>query len=210
VNLTDPMSSVLPSVHGTVLAVLARTSTPLTGRRVAELASSPASQRQVANVLTALTEAGVVLREAQGPANLYVLNRDHLACSAIESLASLRDQLWARMRADVSCWRPAPHAVAVFGSAARGEGNSMSDIDVLVIRHHEIDADDRDWQDNLASFADRVHRWSGNSCEILEHTPGSLQALAHSGERIVTELRRDAVFLFGSVRALPVPPRGHP
>ena len=69
-DLTDPMSSVVPSVHGTVLSVLARTRAPLTGRRVAELASSPASQRQVANVLTALTEAGVVLRETQGSANL--------------------------------------------------------------------------------------------------------------------------------------------
>ena len=36
-DLTDPMQSVIPSAHGAVLSVLARTDEPLSGRRVAEL-----------------------------------------------------------------------------------------------------------------------------------------------------------------------------
>src|SRR5664279_4496389 len=73
-----PMSSVVPSAHGPVLSVLARTDAPLTGRRVAELTNPPTSQRQVSTVLTALTEAGIVRRETQGSAHLYTLNRDHI------------------------------------------------------------------------------------------------------------------------------------
>ena len=117
-DLRSPMSSVVPSAHGRVLSVLARTEAPLTGRRVAELTNPPTSQRQVSTVLTALTEAGIVRRETLGSAHLYELNRDHIAANVIASLSALREELWARMRAEVKSWTPMPVAVAVFGSAA--------------------------------------------------------------------------------------------
>jgi len=202
-DLGSPMSSVVPSAHGPVLAVLARTHAPLTGRTIAGLTRPRTSQRQVATVLAALADAGVVLRERLGSAHLYALNRDHVAADAIESLATLRDQLWARMAAAVSGWEPAPEAVAVFGSAARGDGSATSDIDLLVVRHESVGEDEPRWQAQLESFAALVGRWSGNSCAILEHTPSSLGALAASGERLVSELRQDAVFLCGDRAVLP-------
>jgi hypothetical protein len=36
-DLTNPIQSVIPSAHGAVLNVLARTDEPLSGRRIAEL-----------------------------------------------------------------------------------------------------------------------------------------------------------------------------
>jgi predicted nucleotidyltransferase len=202
-DLRSPMSSVVPSAHGPVLSVLARTHAPLTGRRVAKLTNPPTSQRQVSTVLTALTEAGIVQRETQGSAHLYTLNRDHIAADAIASLSSLREELWTRMRAEIQSWTPKPAAVAVFGSAARGDGTTASDIDVLVVRDESVEADDPQWQGNLASFADHVSRWSGNSCEILERSPSALEVLATNGERLIGELRRDAIFLHGDHRVLP-------
>ena len=202
-DLRSPMSSVVPSAHGPVLSVLARTNAPLTGRRVAELTNPPTSQRQVSTVLTALTEAGIVRRETQGSAHLYTLNRDHIAANAIASLSSLREELWTRMRAEIQSWTPKPAAVAVFGSAARGDGTTASDIDVLVVRDESVEVDDPQWQGNLVSFADHVSRWSGNSCEILERSPSALEVLAGGGERLIGELRRDAIFLYGDHRVLP-------
>jgi predicted nucleotidyltransferase len=105
--------------------------------------------------------------------------------------------------AEIQGWTPKPAAVAVFGSAARGDGTTASDIDVLVVRDESVEADDPQWQRNLASLADHVSRWSGNSCEILERSPSALEVLAANGERLIGELRRDAIFLHGDDRVLP-------
>ncbi|MBU4335843.1 MAG: hypothetical protein KJ548_04650, partial [Actinobacteria bacterium] len=60
-----------------MLAVLASTSTPLTGRAIAELTRPRVSQPRVARILTDLTEAGLVDRVQAGSASLFTLNRDH-------------------------------------------------------------------------------------------------------------------------------------
>ena len=148
------------------------------------------------------TEAGIVRRETQGSAHLFTLNRDHIAADAIASLSSLREELWTRMRAEIQSWTPKPAAVAVFGSAARGDGTTASNIDVLVVRDESVEADDPQWQGNLASFADHVSRWSGNSCEILERSPSTLEVLA-DGERLIGEPRHDAIFLHRDHKVLP-------
>ena len=75
-DLSSPISSVIPSAHGPVLAVLARTSEPLSGRRVAALTDGKVGQRRANEVLGALADAGIVLREHRPPAKLYRLNRD--------------------------------------------------------------------------------------------------------------------------------------
>jgi len=97
-DVSNPMSCVVPSAHGPVLAVLAGTTTPLTGRRVAELAQPRVSQPRVARILRELTAAGLVERTPAGSSSLFVLNREHLAAGAVEILATLRQQLWGADR----------------------------------------------------------------------------------------------------------------
>src|SRR5665811_739495 len=138
-DVSNPMSCVVPSAHGPVLAVLAGTTTPLTGRRVAELAQPRVSQPRVARILRELTAAGLVERTPAGSSSLFVLNREHLAAGAVEILATLRQQLWARIAEHARTWSHRPLAVVVYGSAARGDGNIDSDIDLLVVRPMDVD-----------------------------------------------------------------------
>lgn len=203
-DVSNPMADVVPSAHGPVLAVLASTTTPLTGRAIAELTQPRVSQPRVASILNELAEAGLANRTPAGSASLFSLNREHLAADPIEALASLRTRLWERMAEHASGWTHEPDAVVVYGSAARGDGDSTSDIDLLVIRPTAID-DEEDWHHDLTDFADQVTRWTGNPCEILDRSSEELRSMAAAGERLLGAIRRDGRAIVGSISLVPSP-----
>lgn len=195
VDLSDPLSTVIPCAHGPVLEVLARTDHPLSGRAVAALTDGKVSPARTRQVLADLVVNGLVLAQDAPPARLYRLNREHLAAEAVTALVNLRSTLLARVRATVQSWQPAAHAVWMFGSFARGTSDAGSDIDVLVVRPDSVDAEDPAWIAQLAAFANGVFAWTGNSCEIVEYR---LADLADSlGARLADDLREQALVLIG-------------
>ncbi len=200
-DLGNPMSSVIPAVHGVVLEVLARSDRPLSGRQAAALVADLAGHRQVNVVLGQLTEAGLVLREHHPPAYLYRLNHDHVAAEAIIALSDLRGILLARMRNLANAWHPKSAALWLFGSAARGDGNPSSDVDVLVLRPDAQSAENPHWIAQSDHFSAQVRAWSGNNCEVLEYSEKEFAALVARGERLITELRRDAIRIAGDTVA---------
>jgi predicted nucleotidyltransferase len=197
-QFSEPMSAAFPGLHGRVLSVLAHTDRALTGRAVAGLLRTPASTSGVQRVLDDLVRNGLVLSEPAGRAKLYTLNRDHVAAPAIEELASLRDRFIGRLRAEAETWEIPAAAVWLFGSTSRGQGGPDSDIDVLVVRPDDVADSDPQWLRQLETLADHATRWSGNPCEIVEYSSRQLKQLIRRGERLVTELRRDAVPVAGS------------
>lgn len=193
-DLSNPMRSVIPVGQGEVLAVLARTDRPLTGRRVAELTDGRLSQKGTNLALRALARTGLVLVEAHPPANLYRLNRDHLAAPSIEALAALRERLIAAMIDHIGSWEIHAEGAWLFGSAARGDGGEDSDIDVLVLRPETVD--EAAWDDQVELFATAVTTWTGNRCEVIEYTSEEFAALMSRDEdRLSVGLRADAVAL---------------
>ncbi len=197
-NLSKPISSVIPSGHGAVLGVLARTERPLSGRTVAELTDGQVSRSRTNDVLSELTSAGLVLCEKQPPAKLYVLNRSHVAAEAIVALAQLRDRLLDRMRTRFEEWPLPPLAAWLFGSFARGEGDVRSDIDVFIVRPDTIDADDPRWTSQLDAFTADVTAWSGNGCSAIDYSNAEFVKMVDAAERIAADVRRDGILLSGS------------
>ncbi|MCX6431879.1 MAG: nucleotidyltransferase domain-containing protein [Actinobacteria bacterium] len=195
-DLSLPIRSVIPSARADVLEVLAHAGKPMSGRQVARLVSGP-KQWRVNEVLGELVRSGLVLSEEHPPARLYRLNREHVAAAAIEALANMRSTLIERMRDRASQWKPEATAVWLFGSFARGEAEADSDIDVLVIRDDRVAADAPAWNEQISSFAESVQAWSGNRCSILEVSSSEFTGMARRGERLVDELRRDALGLSG-------------
>ena len=71
----------------------------------------------------------------------------------------------------------APVHASVFGSAARGDGDAASDIDVFVVRPATVAEDDATWRGQLDSLADDITRWTGNHAGISEVGPDDPGAL---------------------------------
>lgn len=196
-DLTRPISTVVPSLDGPVLGVLAGTTQPLTGRRVHGLAGV-GSETGVRKVLHRLVETGLVTAAEVGPSTVYALNRDHLAASAVLELTALRQLLIERFRGVFLSWSPQPlrHA-SLFGSAARGDGSVTSDIDLLLITDSETEQEEPSWVEQVGDLADRVHRWTGNHAQIYELSPSQFQQHLTAQEPIVQEWARDSITLFG-------------
>lgn len=155
-DVANPILSVVPSLHGPVLAVLARTSAPLRQTDVHKLAAT-GSYSGIRKVLRELVDHGVVEEVPGG----FLLNRDHLAAEAIIELASLHGQLARRLRV----WTDDHEAVefiGLFGSVARRDGDETSDIDVLVLA--ELPNESRSaLRDELT---DLLTRWTGNDGHV--------------------------------------------
>ena len=195
-DLTCPAHAVVPSLDADVLLVLAGTTMPLTGRQVHRLAEV-GSQDGVRKVLLRLEEQGLVDVVEAGRANLYSLNRDHVAAPAVLLLLGLRGRLFERIREAIGAWSVQPVAAAVFGSAARGDGGVESDIDVFVVRPEKVSDDDIRWSNEVAALSRSIRQWSGNSASVIQATPSQVASMISRDEPIVESLRRDAVSLFG-------------
>jgi predicted nucleotidyltransferase len=198
-DLANPMQSVIPSAHGAVLAVLARTDLPLSGHRIAQLTKPRFSQTRVNDVLRHLTESGVVLRERRPPSNLYRLNRDHVAAEGILPLARMSATLVARIRAELENWSLPPQAAWLFGSAARGEGTEQSDIDIfLVLPASDLDSAAVDiWERQTEVLTEKIMAWSGNRCDVIEMEAAEISSAVERDDLLVRDLREQAVLLAG-------------
>src|SRR5258708_27132853 len=129
-DLSDPTRAVTPTLDGTVLAVLAAAGKPLTVGQVAQQAAR-GSEIGIRRSLARLVEQGIVRATLMGRNTVHELNREHVAAGVAELLAGLRSELWRRLRDEVASWRVRPLYACVFGSAARGDGDESSDIDLV-------------------------------------------------------------------------------
>jgi predicted nucleotidyltransferase len=174
-DVAVPIVSVVPSLHGPVLAVLARTRAPLRQAEIHRLAAA-GSYSGVRKVLLQLVEHGVVEEVPGG----FRLNRDHVAADAIVQLASLHGVLVERLRQ----WA-AGHAgiqfVGLFGSIARRDGDESSDIDVLIVA--DLPSEDRSaMRDELT---DLLVRWTGNDGHVQVLAPDAVRRLVDEQAAIV-------------------------
>jgi len=167
----------------------------LTGRQVHRLAGT-GSEAGVRKVLERLVDHGVVDVDQVGRSLLYVANRHHLAWPGVESLLGMRETLLARLRTELQSWPVEPISAALFGSAARGDGDTRSDIDVLLIPPNSAQHDSDQWQNQLEDLREHVMSWTGNRCQIYEI--GVDELVVQAGEApIVREWDRDAIPLHG-------------
>jgi predicted nucleotidyltransferase len=194
-DFRHPLSIITPTLDGDVLAVLAGAEEEFTGRRIHRLLGH-GSEHGVRKAADRLVDQGIVVRRQAGQAKLYGLNRDHLAASCIESLASLRAELIRRLRERVAAWRPPPHTVIIFGSVARAEARVESDLDLLVVRPAQIDEDEPRWQQQLADLERDATAWTGNEARIIEY--GASDVADVEVRKLVKQALDEGVSIFGS------------
>lgn len=196
-DLTRPYTAICPPLEGGALSVLAGTTRPMTGREVARLMGRT-SHSGVLIALNRLADHGVVDREEAGRALLFTLNREHLAAPAVDLLAHMRSELLDRLRRAVDSWEIAAVHVSLFGSFARGEGDTGSDIDLFVIRPEKVEHEDPRWREQLDLLSRQVRRWTGNPASIAEVGKGEIARLRKEKPPILGDLRKDAIIVAGS------------
>jgi len=191
-----PYTAICPTLDSDVLAALAGTRRPMTGREVARLVGR--SPRGVLEVLSRLAEHGLVDREEAGRALLFTLNREHVAAPAVDALAGMRTELLRRIRDAVASWDIQPLNASLFGSTARGEGDTHSDIDLFVVRPDEVSDEDARWRSQVDELAIKIQRWTGNHASIAEVAEREIGNPRWNERPIANELRSDAIALGGT------------
>lgn len=196
-DVSRTYSAVAPTVEGDVLVVLAGTTQPLTGRRIARLARR-GSVAAVAKALDRLVRQGLVLRQQVPPASLYALNRQHVAAPAVETMALIRTVLLDRLRNAFSTWTIPPLHASMFGSAARGDGDLDSDIDIFVVRPMGVDAENPTWSEQLQNVGDAILAWTGNHAGIVDFCEQDIEQMRAESPPVLDDLRRDGIDLTGT------------
>jgi predicted nucleotidyltransferase len=183
------------SLDGPILVALANAGKPLTVSQIATI-SVRGSEIGIRKSIGRLIEQGIVTATELGNVRVHSLNRDHVAADIPTLLAGLRSELFKRILASLDSWKVRPLYACVFGSAARHDGDSGSDIDLLLVRpatRSEIVAKQSNapmkaaldlgvtavtsrimaqsnlaiWEESVDRLHDEVRKWSGNPLQVV-------------------------------------------
>ncbi len=192
----QPIEAVVPGVQGRVLGVLARTDAELTMRTVAGLAG--VSVNRAVAVLNGLVELGVVRRRDAGSAALVSLERENQVARLLLALQDVRRTVIERFQATASMIQPAPASLVLFGSFARDEARTGSDIDVLAVRAAGVGPDDGRWIDSLGRWSESATRIAGNPVRVVIAGAGELPRLLRRPSSIWRAAASEGVVLAGT------------
>jgi predicted nucleotidyltransferase len=151
----------------------------------------------VQHVLERLVRHGLVSRVETGRTYFYRFNRQHLLAPVVEKMVEARVELVRRLRASIAEWGLQPVHASLFGSAARGDGDENSDIDLLVVRPADADPDNPAWRESVDGLAESVLDWTGNYASIVDVSEDELTRMRRDRPPVVEELEKDAVDLAG-------------
>jgi predicted nucleotidyltransferase len=220
-DLSDPTRAITPSLDGAVLAALANAGRPLSVGQVAE-AAVRGSEIGIRRCLGRLVEQGIVRATLMGRNNVFELNREHVAAEVAILLADLRIRLWKRLEAELRGWSVKPIYACVFGSAARGDGDEDSDIDLLLVHPHfpgekkppaaglsrqlidELGAAllaseqaqaSAQWETQLDRLREQLHEWTGNHAQLVDMSFHEWRRPPPSYRPLLAEVDKDGIEL---------------
>lgn len=188
---------IIPADRVQVLAVLDRAGRALSGRTIARLTES-VSPSTVNRILRALVRSGVVHEVPGG----YSINRHHLGYPVLQLLLRSTEEFTRRIVELVGSWTVQPDSLWWFGSTARGDGGASSDVDLLLVRPVEVEHDQLDWANDVATLAQSVRSWTGRECDILEYDSDELAYLVRVGDPIIHSITTDGICLIGDTTSL--------
>lgn len=195
-DLGSPVLDVAPAVRGALLQALARLEQPLTRRQLA--AAAGVAPGNASAVIEELIQSGLVSETVAGRSSMVMLNRNHLAAGPLLALAGLRGELIRRLRERLSAW-PNLLGAWLFGSVARGDADSDSDVDLLIVAD---DLQSPDLHDRLSRLQADVRSWTGNDLQLVEHSQSSWRNLVRAKNPLVEQIRLDGVALAGDTASL--------
>jgi predicted nucleotidyltransferase len=185
-----------PATSAVLRALVQAPDARFTMRQLARVAG--VSHNAAQTVVHRLVEHGLVLTMPAGRAVMCRFNQAHLAAAAVAALVTLRARLLRMLTEEIGAWPITPLHASLYGSGARGDGTTGSDLDLLVVRPDRLDGDaEQRWEGQLAESSGRVRLATGNPVSYLDLTRAELGEVVRAEEPIVANWRQDAVHLFG-------------
>jgi len=197
-RLNEPLGIVSSAADASVLGVLARVKSDLTITQVQALIPR-LSAEGIRKALKRLVAEGIVELDIVGRTHLYRLNRDHLGAGAIAEIANLYSTLCSRLTSEMRGWPDPPTFSCIFGSAARGDMRSDSDIDVFALRPSGVDEDN--WSEFPSALSLKASRWTGNDVRFLVWGEEEIATTPESHSLLHTILK-EGIVLISSSRTL--------
>ena len=195
-DLGSPVLDVAPAVRGALLQALARLEQPVTRRQLA--AAAGVAPGNASAVIEELIHSGLVSETVAGRSSMVLLNRNHLAAGPVLALAGLRGELIRRLRERLSAW-PDLHGAWLFGSVARGDADTDSDVDLLLVAH---DLQSPDLHERLSHLQADIRSWTGNDLQPVEHSQSSWRKLVRARNPLIEQIRLDGIALAGDTASL--------
>jgi hypothetical protein len=87
---------------------------------------------------------------------------------------------------------------SLFGSFARGEATTASDVDVLLILAPDAAGDIESRTAQQDRLAADIRTWTGNRAQIIAITPGTLTGMITDNDPLMDSWRADHVHLAGA------------
>ena len=166
-NLNRPLASLIPSLEGEVLTVLAGAEFSFTGNQVHKIIGAY-SDRGVRDALKRLCAQGIVISQSAGAADLYALNQSHLMAHYIKKIANVRTEFFDLLTHEIDAWTLKPDCAAVFGSTVRKHMAIDSDIDIFISRPSMVEFGEISWRAQITKLALMGEKLTGNHLQIFE------------------------------------------
>lgn len=143
--------------------------------------------------LDRFVRAGLVRRIRIGSAFAYELNREHVYWIGLESLLGSRQRIDDAIRS-IASRQSGATTIALFGSYARNEATSESDLDVVVVFEDDVAAATRE-----RCLDDLLHldRLIGNPIQVVPVSVSVLAAMVDENDPLVGSWLSDARTISG-------------
>jgi predicted nucleotidyltransferase len=123
---------------------------------------------------------GGVVSDSCSPSRLPPQQAARVAARHVEALTRVRDEVLSNIRDAIARREAKPVHAGLFGSSARGEATSHSDIDVLLDR---LDCD--------------VRAWTGNAAQLVDLSADTLGRMDRESDPLIASWRAEVIDLHG-------------
>lgn len=193
-NISEPYDLAMPRATSRVLNVLMGADAAFSIRQISRIAA--VSFPQALKIIDHESERGLVMVEQAGRSRMCRFNRDHLAANAVVELLTLRARMIHAIEEEISTWVIKSKHSSLFGSAARGDGGTGSDLDVLIVRPEK--ALENQWEEQKYASGMKLRKKIGNSVAWFDVSLAELMAAKKASEPIFSEWKKDGILLTGS------------
>jgi predicted nucleotidyltransferase len=195
----------LDEVLGTLAAVRVLRALTLYGNELSVSAiarQARLTRAGASRAINRLAERGVLRPLGQGGSVLYRLDPEYPLVDAIRLLfvseAERANRFFAGVRSAIASLDPGPLAVWLFGSVARGEDRSDSDVDLAIVGDP---GETRRIADGMREELERMHVDPTVHVSVVSFTIPELRKLKREKPRFWESLNDDAVPLYGPAPA---------